>query len=99
MNKEYFTVVCFLEAKPGKENELEEMLMSLIEPSLGEEGCVNYNLYKSHEDPTVFMFYENWLSKEALERHKQSAHIKIWHSKKSELLAIPDKTTFWEKIS
>lgn len=99
MHKKFYTVLGLLEAKPDKENELKDILSSLIEPSLNEEGCINYDLHQCLENPRKFMFYENWVSKEALQKHSQSAHIKAWHAKKSELLAEPNEVTFWEIIN
>jgi quinol monooxygenase YgiN len=57
------TVIAKLKAKGGTEEKLYEECRKLIAPTLGEEGCMNYDLYRSTEDPGTFMSYENWASR------------------------------------
>ncbi len=99
MDHKPYTVQGLLEAKPGKEQELEEMLTSLIEPSLQESGCINYDLHQCISNPALFMFYENWVDEEAFLKHIESPHIKSWSAKKEELLAKPNEVTFWQIIN
>ncbi len=70
------TIVAKFKAKPGKESELKEMLLGLIKPTRAEEGCVNYDLHQSQEDPGVFIFHENWTSRAHLDKHLASEHVK-----------------------
>ena len=51
-----------------------EECRKLIAPTLAEEGCINYDLYRSTEDRGTFMFYENWASRPHWERHMESPH-------------------------
>ena len=50
------TVLALLRAKPGLEEEVKRELMALQGPTLSEEGCINYDLHQSKEDPSRFMF-------------------------------------------
>ncbi len=75
MNK-YLTVVAKFKAKAGKEDLLQETLMALVKPTHGEEGCVNYDLHRSTEDPGVFVFHENWTSEDLLNQHLRSPHVR-----------------------
>ncbi len=59
-NRDLLTVIAYMKAAPGKEDELREGLRSLIEPTAAEDGYVNYDLHESVEEPGVFFFYENW---------------------------------------
>lgn len=63
------TVVVILEAKQGKENELESALTSVMQPSRAEESNLEYRLHQSVDNPAQFLLYENWISKE--EHQKQ----------------------------
>ena len=57
------TIIAKLKAKPGAEEQLYEECRKLIAPTLAEEGCINYDMHRSIEDPGTIMFYENWTTK------------------------------------
>jgi quinol monooxygenase YgiN len=63
------TVVAILYAQPGKEAALAACLHGLVAPSRAEAGCINYDMHQSDTDPTVFIMYENWTSRAALDLH------------------------------
>ncbi len=46
-------LLAFLEAKKGKESELERILLNLIPPTLKESGNIAYVLHKSLENPLI----------------------------------------------
>ena len=98
MNQKKHTVLAIFTAKPGKEKELETALRAMIEPSLAEEGCINYDLHQSTTNKNEFMFYENWVSKEAHEKHGTSAHIQEWRKKKNELLETNNSVSGWKML-
>jgi quinol monooxygenase YgiN len=92
------TVIATFQARPGKEADLRAALVGLLEPTRKEEGCINYDLHISPENPAKFLFHENWASKAALDAHLQSAHVKALLPRVNELcMAFPEITT-WEKI-
>ncbi|MCP6769203.1 antibiotic biosynthesis monooxygenase, partial [Klebsiella pneumoniae] len=69
------TVVAQIQAKPGKEEDVRRLLLTLIEPTRKEEGCVQYDLHVHTSDPSRFVFYENWTSRDHLDRHLASPHL------------------------
>src|SRR5690242_10778984 len=69
------TVIAKLKAKPGVEEQLYEACRKLIAPTLAEEGCLNYDMHRSIEDPSIIMFYENWATKPLWEQHMKSPHL------------------------
>ncbi|MDA0229023.1 MAG: putative quinol monooxygenase [Proteobacteria bacterium] len=83
---ERVTLVAHLQAKPGKEQELVDTLLSLVGPTRQEAGCINYHLHRSTEDPRRFMFYENWHSKKDLDAHLTKPHLVPLLSRTDELL-------------
>ncbi len=77
------TIVAKFRARPGCELKLEKSLQTLVAPTLAEAGCLNYDLHRSTEDPGVFLFYENWESRELWLDHMESEHLKA-HNRQTE---------------
>lgn len=69
MSEKIITVVAMHQARPGKEDELKKALISLVESTCKETGCINCDLYISPEYPGKFMFHENWTSRAHLDAH------------------------------
>lgn len=69
------TVVAEFRSKPGREEDLRAALEACIAPTRAEQGCIQYVLHVSTEAPGHFLFYENWTSPEALERHLATPHL------------------------
>lgn len=68
-------VVAHIEALPGFEQEVREVLESYLAPTRAEKGCIRYDLFQDDADPKKFTFIEEWESKEDLAVHSQSAHL------------------------
>lgn len=92
------TVLARIKARSGKEKELRQALEALLAPTRAEEGCLNYDLHQMPDDPSEFMFYENWTSKACLDRHQESSHLAAFRSRAGDLLAGPVDLTLWERI-
>lgn len=86
-------------AKPGMEEKVKKELMALVAPTRSEDGCVQYNLHQSKDDPSMFMFYENWLNQQALDEHIQTMHLQALLNMADEILDGPLDVTAWEMIS
>jgi quinol monooxygenase YgiN len=80
------TVIAYMRAAPGKRAELRAALEALIEPTRREQGCVNYDLHQSVEDPDRFFFYENWESGTDLDAHLAASHLQKFSAMIPELL-------------
>lgn len=89
------TVVAYHRARPGKEAALRQALLALCGPTRREEGCINYDLHVSVDDPALLVFHENWTSKALLDAHLKSSHISAFIRRMDELLAEPPKLTLW----
>ena len=92
------TVVARVWAKPGKEKEVLRELLHLVTETHKEDGCLNYDLHRSHDDPALFLFYENWTSQAHLDRHAQSAHIRAFRTKAADLLAELAEIKLYERL-
>jgi quinol monooxygenase YgiN len=70
------TVVARVVAKKDVIEAVKAELLKMIPPTRQEEGCIEYRLHQDHDEPAVFIFYENWKSPDCLERHLGSAHFR-----------------------
>lgn len=70
------TIVAQITAKSAQVDSMKEELLKLIQPTLAEEGCVNYDLHQDNEDPAKFLFYENWETRELWQAHMETQHLK-----------------------
>jgi quinol monooxygenase YgiN len=67
-------VVAKIVAKQGKEQDLLAELCRMVAPTRKEPGCLKYVLHKSSANPSEFWFVEEWTSRDALDKHKQTPH-------------------------
>ena len=72
------TVVAKVVANRDAVEAVAAQLMKLIAPTRQEPGCLEYTLHQDNEDPAVFIFYETWESRAALEQHMNSGHFKAY---------------------
>jgi quinol monooxygenase YgiN len=93
------TVMARIKAKAGMEEKVTGKLLSLVTPTRSEAGCINYNLHQSEDDKCLFVFYENWASKEDLDKHLEMPYLKAWREEAKDLLVGPTEVTLWEMIS
>jgi quinol monooxygenase YgiN len=92
------SVVARVRAKRGMEEDVRRECLALVAPSRREKGCINYDLHQSADDPALFLFYENWTSREDLEKHLETAHALRFDERTEGMLAEPEEITLWEMI-
>ncbi len=88
-----------VKAKEGQEDEVKAALMSMVEPTRKEPGCLCYNLHQSKSDPTEFLFYEQWVNQAALDTHGKSAHMKTLGGKLRGKTAKGGGVTFFKLLA
>lgn len=93
------SVVATFQAKPGLESKVKDLLMGLIAPTRSEADCINYDLHQSIQDKALFILYENWTSKEALEEHLAMPYLKGFLAQADEILAKPVQIVLLNMIS
>jgi quinol monooxygenase YgiN len=86
-----------MHAKPGQDLMLQAELTALLKPTRNEDGCLLYDLHRSPDVPSDFLFYEIWESREAHAAHKQTPHFLRWNARKDTLLAARE-VGFWKKL-
>ncbi len=92
------TAVTLIHGVPGHEAGLRQHLLSLTGPTRGEEGCLRYDLYQSPDQKHEFMRYEIWESIEALERHKQTPHLRASFEKRQRE-GWTTQILLWERVA
>ena len=84
-----YTIIGTLTARPETREELASLLMALVAPTRAEAGCINYDFHVDAADPCVFVFYENWTDRAALDAHLAMPHLQPLVSQLDRLLAFP----------
>ena len=69
------TILCRVQAKPERREFVKKILLTLVDQTLTEEGCINFDLHQDNENKNLFICYENWESKENQIRHYKRAKI------------------------
>jgi quinol monooxygenase YgiN len=80
-------VLAKVSVKPEKKAELLKLAKDVMATTRKEEGCVSYVLLDNTYDPGGCLFVEEWVSKEALQRHAAAPHIAEWRKKSADLLS------------
>jgi quinol monooxygenase YgiN len=81
-----------MEAVPGHEEELAAQLQALVAPTHLEPGCLIYQLHRDPAEAGKFMFYERFVSQEALDSHTASPHLTRFREYRA--AANPDPVAF-----
>ena len=87
-------VVGAFTARDGKESEAQEAFEALVDPTHAEDGCILYALHRGHEDTRRLAFIERWESKEKLDAHLESDHVKDVLTKVDDLFSSADITVY-----
>jgi quinol monooxygenase YgiN len=77
-----------MKALMEKRTEMMQTLLSMIEPTRKEKGCLSYDVFFDTEGKTVFNLIEEWETGEDLEHHIRSERFSVLLGTKS-LLAKP----------
>jgi quinol monooxygenase YgiN len=92
------TIIARIKAKPGMEQRMQQDLLALLAPTRSEVGCIIFDLLIDINDPTVFVLYENWESKAALDAHFEQPYVKQVLQAYEATLAEPIAVTFLTKV-
>jgi quinol monooxygenase YgiN len=62
-----------MNALPEKQKEVMQTLLSMIESTGKERGCLSNRVFRDIEDENVFSLIDEWETREALDQHIRSA--------------------------
>jgi quinol monooxygenase YgiN len=79
-----------MKALVEKRTEMMQTLLSMVEPTGKEKGCLGYDVFCGLEDNHVFSLIEEWETREDLDRHLRSERFSVLLGTKS-LLAKPSE--------
>lgn len=83
------TIIGTVVAKPAKREELLRILAAQVAPTRAEAGCISYDFHCDKANSNIFVFYENFVSREALDEHLKQPYLKPLMDRIDELLAEP----------
>lgn len=77
-----------------------EGLRALIGPSRAEPGCVQYDANQDDADPTLFIMWETWRDRAALDEHGRMPHFAAFIAAHGAdlLKPIPESVIFHERL-
>ena len=60
---------------------MQEAMVQLVEDTRAEVGCLQYDLHRGTEQPDLFVFVEEWETKELWEAHMAGAAIRAFNQR------------------
>jgi len=84
-----YYVIAEINAKPGSEAALRDLLVPFAKSSRKEPGCLVYALTEVISEPGRFLTFERWTNKAALDAHMVTPAIKAIVPKLEPILAKP----------
>lgn len=72
--------------RPEQADAFEALFRAYVEPSRAEPGCIEYHMLRDAQDPTLFIFYEVWASREHLAVHSALPHMQRFHAQRMDYL-------------
>jgi quinol monooxygenase YgiN len=96
--KEAVTLVVLLRSKESQHLLLEAEIRALLGPTRKEEGCLQYDLHHSLDQPSSFFLHEVWATRDHHTAHTKTPHFLRWNARKDSLLANRE-VTFWQQIA
>lgn len=93
------STVAIITAKPGRGDELGELLRPLAVATQGEDGCVLYSLQRGLWDRDVFVTVEKWESAAHLDAHLVAPHVETALAAAGDILAEAPKIVPTEAVA
>lgn len=86
-------------AKFGMEDYVKHCLKQLMEHSRQDKGCIYYYIHQSIDNPSEFMVYMQWESKEAYELHNQKPEMQEFkHKLANQMFGEQSPKTYWHLL-
>jgi quinol monooxygenase YgiN len=80
-------VIGRVQCPPERRDELVAQLEEMQSNSRREEGCLRYGFFAAVEDPLSFVAVEEWVDREALDRHFAQPHLHEFSRRLLELVS------------
>jgi quinol monooxygenase YgiN len=79
-----------INALPEKQKEVMQTLLSMIESTGKQRGCLSHHVFRNIEDENVFSLIDEWETREDLDQHIGSAKFGVLLGTKSLLCEPPN---------
>jgi quinol monooxygenase YgiN len=63
--------------------------LTMAEATRAEPGCLAYRFSFDLDEPDTILIFEEWESGEALDRHFQTEHMRVFRARVADLVAAP----------
>ncbi|KJK18191.1 putative quinol monooxygenase [Pseudomonas sp. 2(2015)] len=83
---EQYGFILKAKTRPQMSEAFETLFRAYVEPSRQEPGCIEYHMLRDQQDPSLFVFYEIWASKAALDVHSALPHMAAFFEKRMDYL-------------
>ncbi|SHG31356.1 Quinol monooxygenase YgiN [Fodinibius roseus] len=80
MKNSDLVIMTTAEAKPGKQKTVQQALRDVAKAARSQSGCIEYNVFRSAENPAVTVNFERWGSKEERDTFLASEDVKKFAS-------------------
>ena len=80
-----YAVLAEVRAKPGKEQELRQVTLPLVDKVRAEPHNIIYFLHEDRASPGHFIFYEIFATKADFDAHNDTPHVQAWFARLPEL--------------
>jgi quinol monooxygenase YgiN len=92
-------IICVVRSKPATCEKVKELLLELVGPARGEDGCLYYDIYQQSNDPDTFYIIDGWASEEAIAAHTAHPNVSRVVDQLLPLLESPLKVTTSLRVS
>ena len=75
--------------RPDRREEAVRAALAMARATQAEAGCVAYRFAADLVDPNTFLIFEEWESEDALARHFESAHMRVFREQIPALVGGP----------
>lgn len=72
------TIVAHMSIAARTRDEILREAETFVAQTRSEPGCIDFYLHESADDPTKFVWYENFRDQSAVDSHVGSAHVAGW---------------------
>lgn len=93
-----YAVVAQVRAKPGKERELRQITLPLVDKVRAEPHNIVYFLHEDRAAPGHFIFYEIFATKADFDAHNNTPHVQAWFARLPELAEGNVKVTHMQLL-
>lgn len=85
MNEQY-AFILKAKTRPEMAEAFEQLFRPFVEPSRREPGCIEYHMLRDQLDPSLFVFFEVWANKAALDVHSALPHMAAFFDRRMDYL-------------